>query len=118
MKLSREKIQERRRAIKEFGNYMRACEEDIKRLDSVHQDGLKKYQDKIHDMEDLKEFARTTFEDPRSTQKRLDREIGIKNDRLKALEEELASVNTKFPAQVKEFEVIVNINHQDLFLTL
>lgn len=62
---------------------------------------------KIHDMQDLKEFERAYFEDPAITEKRLAREVDLKQQRLKNMEEELQQVKDNFPALELEMNELV-----------
>ena len=62
---------------------------------------------KMHDMQDLKEFERASFEDPAITEKRLAREVDLKQQRLRSLEDELQQVKDKFPALELEMNELV-----------
>ena len=61
----------------------------------------------MHDMQDLKEFERASFEDPAITEKRLAREVDLKQQRLRSLEDELQQVKDKFPALELEMNELV-----------
>ncbi len=95
---------ERKKAVNEFANYMKVCEQAKKDLEIQLEQKRNALKAKIHDMQDLKEFERASFEDPAITEKRLAREVESKQVRLKALEEELENTKSKFPALKLELE--------------
>ncbi|KAJ3317221.1 hypothetical protein HDV06_001835 [Boothiomyces sp. JEL0866] len=94
--LQKKGMQERKDLVKEFGIALKTWAEEeqahlkkIEELNSI-------YNAKCADLEDLKLFAKETFEDPTISAKRIEFEIERKNDHLKDLQTKLEANRNQF----------------------
>ena len=86
---------------------MKICDNHTSELERQLEQKQNALNAKLHDMQDLKEFERASFEDPAITEKRLAREVESKQLKLKSLEDDVQYVKKKFPDLVSEFDGIV-----------
>jgi hypothetical protein len=113
LKLEKERVQERKRVVKEFAMSLRVCKEERQgllclsyhlALERKVQSKQMAYEAKIHDMQDLKEFEKAAFEDPANTEKKVAKEMAIKNQHMKELDMHIAGMQNRFLLLEGEFD--------------
>ncbi|KAJ3269370.1 hypothetical protein HDV01_001484 [Terramyces sp. JEL0728] len=94
--LQKKNTQERKDLVKTFGGTIKSWEEEekahLKKIDELNS----VYKAKCDDLEDLRIFAKETFEDPTISAKRIEFEIEKKNDHLKLLHTKLETNMAQF----------------------
>ncbi|KAJ3333108.1 hypothetical protein HDU91_002978 [Kappamyces sp. JEL0680] len=66
-------------------------------------------------MQDLKEFEKAAFEDPANTEKKVAKEMALKNQHIKDMDTQLAGIQGRFNALELEFEQKVSDRALEIF---